>query len=135
MFRFTIRDMLWLTVLAAVLMAWWLEQPSRRLSLSWFRKPLNPKVYYVEDLVSLQSSPQGSGVAMFDALINEIKANVTEDDWASAGGIATIDPFETNMSLVVHHSDEGHAMTAKYLAAKRARQSGGGFQGNRAPSP
>jgi hypothetical protein len=136
MFRYTIRDVVWLTVLAAVLMAWWVEQPSRRPSLSWFRKPLIPKVYYVEDLVSLQSSPQRGGVAMFDGLINEIKASVTEDDWASAGGIATISGWETNMSLVIHHSDEGHAMTAKYLADKRARQPAGrGFRDNRVLSP
>jgi len=40
MFRFTIRDVLWLTVLAAVLIAWWIDHSKqaatiKRLSGPW----------------------------------------------------------------------------------------------------
>jgi|GEM_PF-4507589 len=119
MFRFTIRDMLWLTVLTAVLMAWWLEQPSRRPSLSWFTKPLHAKVYYVEDLLALQSSGHGVVAPWLNGLASDIKDNVTRDDWESSGGLATIKTWDTNVSLVVCHSEEGHAQVAEYLAAKR----------------
>ncbi len=120
--QFTLRDLFWLVFVICLALGWWLEQPSRRPSLSWFRKPLRPMVYYVEDLVPLQPSPQG-GVPLFDVLVSEIKANVTQDDWASAGGAAEVNSFETNMSLVVRHSEEGHAVLAAYLAAKRTQQS------------
>jgi len=118
MFRFTIRDVLWLTVLTAVLMAWWLEQPSRRPSLSWFTKPLHAKVYYVEDLLA----GQGGIATRLNGLASEIKGNVTRDDWGSSGGVATIKTWDSNVSLVVCHSDEGHALVAEYLAAMRERQ-------------
>jgi hypothetical protein len=41
MFRFTIRDLLWLTLLAAVLVAWWMD----RRALAERINSLTPKAY------------------------------------------------------------------------------------------
>jgi len=38
MFRFTIRDVLWLTTLAAVLVAWWIDHTKTRIDWANVRK-------------------------------------------------------------------------------------------------
>jgi hypothetical protein len=37
--RFTIRDMLWLTVLAAVLVAWWVDRGRLAAEVEWLSNP------------------------------------------------------------------------------------------------
>ena len=41
MFRFSIRDILWLTMLAAVLVAWWVDHRSQEMRLSKLKADLH----------------------------------------------------------------------------------------------
>ena len=38
MFRFTIRDVLWLTALAAVLVAWWVDRRDHKVTVDTLRQ-------------------------------------------------------------------------------------------------
>jgi hypothetical protein len=42
--RFTIRDLLWLTLLAAVLVAWWVDRGRLARELAQFRGPFKRQV-------------------------------------------------------------------------------------------
>ena len=54
MFRFTIRDVLWLTTLAAVLVAWWIDHTKTRIDWEYVRQAekhlqaAQQKVYWAE---------------------------------------------------------------------------------------
>jgi hypothetical protein len=45
MFRFTIRDVLWLTVLAAVLVTWWIDRQGHIAKLTEARHDVRTLIY------------------------------------------------------------------------------------------
>lgn len=110
--RFGIRDLLWAMALLAVLLGWWLEQPSRRQWLAgWFQTPGHTKVYYVGDIAPLRS-----GQPFAAQLQRDLRQEVTPDAWGAA---ATIASFETNESLVISHTEAGHSQIERFLARRR----------------
>jgi len=52
MIRFTIRDMLWLTVLAAVLLAWWIDRRYYSAKLEEVRHDLRTMIYRESSKIS-----------------------------------------------------------------------------------
>jgi hypothetical protein len=51
MFRFTIRDVLWLTVLVAVLVAWWVDRERVAKREAWARENFNTYTSLSSDLI------------------------------------------------------------------------------------
>ena len=51
MFQFTIREVLWLTVLAAVLVAWWVDRERVAKREAWARENFNTYTSLSSDLI------------------------------------------------------------------------------------
>ncbi|HEY2881766.1 MAG TPA: hypothetical protein VGJ15_05020, partial [Pirellulales bacterium] len=75
-------------------------------------------------------SPQGFGPggmkggsqADFDSLIDLITSTIAAPTWSEMGGPGTIEPFETNLSLVVSQTQEVHEQIADLLQQLRRLQ-------------
>jgi hypothetical protein len=72
------------------------------------------KVYPVADLVSPVTTSKD-----FDELIDLITNTIQPASWDPAGGAGSITAFESNLSLVIHQTDEVHKQTEKLLEQLR----------------
>jgi hypothetical protein len=116
--RFGMRDVLWAMVVVGFALTWVVEHPDR-WPMRWLAGPLLTKIYYVEDLAPALTVDNSSPI--YGAfLVGELKASVTPTSWDS--GRARVTAFETNRSLVVSHTPEGHKLVANYLAQARSSQ-------------
>jgi hypothetical protein len=89
-------------------------------------------VYNVADLVipvpkmvSLggeNEKAKGRAVADFDSLIDLTTSTITPDFWNEKGGPAAIQPFPTNLSLVVSHNQNGHQQIEELFGQLRQLQ-------------
>lgn len=90
------------------------------------------RVYYVADLVIPVPSAEGESnadrrfekvpAADFDTLINLITSTIAPDSWEPAGGFANIEPFPTNLSLVISQTEMVHEQIANLLEQLRRLQ-------------
>ena len=64
--------------------------------------------YNVSDLVSPSTGRNGKATADYSGLINLVTTTVEPQSWGTAGGDCEIAPFETNLSLVISQTKEGH---------------------------
>jgi beta-lactamase regulating signal transducer with metallopeptidase domain len=60
--------------------------------------------------------------ADFQPLVDRIQATVSPASWAGAGGVGSIAPFATNLSLVVSQTQEVHEQITELLEQLRRRQ-------------
>jgi hypothetical protein len=78
--------------------------------------------YPVNDLV-VNPVTQTATSADFDSLIDLIVTRISPQDWMENGsGSGEIQPFPSNLSLVVSQSEENHKAIAKLLAQLRQAQ-------------
>jgi general secretion pathway protein D len=68
------------------------------------------------------SSLGGASMANFTELMNLIQTTISPDQWADAGGTATMMPFRQNLSLIVNAPQETHEQIADLLKSLRALQ-------------
>jgi len=64
----------------------------------------------------------GGAQADFDSLIDLIKTTIKPQSWDDAGGVGSISPFETNLSLVVSQTQDVHEELADLLEQLRRLQ-------------
>ena len=64
----------------------------------------------------------GASMANFTELMNLIETTISPDQWANAGGTATMNPFRQNLSLIVNAPQETHEQIADLLKSLRALQ-------------
>ncbi len=64
----------------------------------------------------------GASMANFTELMRLIETTISPDQWANAGGTATMMPFRSNLSLVVNAPQETHEQIADLLKSLRALQ-------------
>ena len=65
----------------------------------------------------------GAAMADFDSLIDLITATVAPDTWEeTTGGPGTIEPFESNLSLVIRQTEEAHEEIVDLLGQLRRMQ-------------
>lgn len=122
--RFTIRSVLLLLVLVCLLLGVYkLGQRAGfdaglRLAMDrQLESQITSRFYDVSDLVMSES-----GQVDFAGLIAQITSEVAPDTWSKHGGPCSIQPFETNLSLVVSQSPAGHLRIQDYLQAVRQKQ-------------
>jgi general secretion pathway protein D len=68
------------------------------------------------------SSLGGASLANFTELMLLIESTISPDQWANAGGTATMMPFRQNLSLIVNAPQETHEQIADLLKSLRALQ-------------
>lgn len=99
------------------------------------RRPLNPAV-----MAQMGSGPApgmggggtpvgfgpgglgGGAAADFDSLIDLIKTTISPQSWDDVGGAGAIEPFPTNLSLVISNTEEVHDRIVDLLAQLRRLQ-------------
>ena len=64
----------------------------------------------------------GGAQADFDSLIDLITSTISPDTWGDAPGQGSIKPFETNLSLVISHTQDVHDQIADLLKQLRKLQ-------------
>jgi general secretion pathway protein D len=64
----------------------------------------------------------GAALADFDTLIELITQTIAPDTWADAGGAGAIEPFPTNLSLVISQTQDVHDQIADLLEQLRRLQ-------------
>ncbi len=64
----------------------------------------------------------GGSMADFDSLISLITATVKPDSWEDVGGPGSVEPFETNLSLVIRQTEEVHEEIVDLLEQLRRMQ-------------
>lgn len=77
------------------------------------------------DPMPLNGSPNslgGASLANFTELMRLITTTISPDQWADAGGTATMMPFRQNLSLIVNAPQETHEQIADLLKSLRALQ-------------
>lgn len=110
--RFTIRQMLMLIAISAILLGAGQWAYDRYVGQTWV------KVYYVGDLIT----PTGQiGVPAPLAELSKqaaiLKASVTPDVWWVR--TRSVTPFPLSMSLIVSHTDAGHQQVDEWLRRQR----------------
>jgi general secretion pathway protein D len=78
-------------------------------------RPLNPSGL-------APGSLGGAALADFDTLMELIQSTIAPDTWADAGGSGAIEPFPTNLSLVVSQTQDVHDQLADLLEQLRRLQ-------------
>ncbi len=64
----------------------------------------------------------GGSMADFDSLISLITATVQPESWEDVGGPGSVEPFETNLSLVIRQTEEVHEEIVDLLEQLRRMQ-------------
>lgn len=64
----------------------------------------------------------GAALADFDTLIELIQQTIAPDTWVDAGGTGAIEPFPTNLSLVISQTQDVHDQIADLLEQLRRLQ-------------
>ncbi len=64
----------------------------------------------------------GAALADFDTLIDLITSTIAPDSWTDVGGSGAIEPFPTNLSLVISQTQEVHEQIADLLDQLRRLQ-------------
>lgn len=122
--QFRLQTLLWLMLLIAVgLGTYWRGYQAGRADLANQRSQVGSMyvtVYNVADVARMQTT--NSGVAAdLESLARDICSQVLPNTWAGKGGDASVVGFETNVSLVIGHDQDGHERIAAYLSRLRAK--------------
>ena len=111
-------------LLAPRKLVWTVEDEVLKItSARLLKDSLHNRVYPVPDL--LASVKNGTAVVDFDSLVRKIRKSVHPESWEARGGNASVEKFESKLSLVIRQSSEGHKQIAallKELRTKRARE-------------
>ena len=82
----------------------------------------NPSGKQTSKQRTLGKLPKDTALADFDTLIDLITSTVAPETWDKVGGTGKIEPFPTNLSLVVSHTSEVHEQIAGLLQQLRKLQ-------------
>jgi general secretion pathway protein D len=89
----------------------------------FFDRPNSPPVSGVPQAINFGPGGLGGGSqADFDPLIDLITATIAPQTWDTVGGPGSIQPFETNLTLVVSQTQEVHEQIADLLQQLRRLQ-------------
>jgi general secretion pathway protein D len=89
----------------------------------FFDRPNSPPVSGVPQQINFGPGGLGGGSqADFDPLIDLITATIAPQTWDTVGGPGSIQPFETNLTLVVSQTQEVHEQIADLLQQLRRLQ-------------
>jgi general secretion pathway protein D len=97
---------------------------STSVQAQWLNRPDSPPATGVPQQIGF-GAPGGLGggsQADFDSLIDLITSTIAPTTWDSAGGLGSVAPFETNLTLVVSQTQEVHEQIADLLQQLRRLQ-------------
>jgi general secretion pathway protein D len=95
------------------------------VNAQWLNRPDTPPATGVPQQIPFGAGPgglAGGSQADFDSLIDLITSTIAPTTWDSAGGLGSVQPFETNLTLVVSQTQEVHEQIADLLQQLRRLQ-------------
>jgi general secretion pathway protein D len=95
------------------------------VNAQWINRPDTPPATGVPQHIPFGTGPgglAGGSQADFDSLIDLITSTIAPTSWDSAGGLGSVQEFETNLTLVVSQTQEVHEQIADLLQQLRRLQ-------------